>query len=89
VDVEEALEKVNSLPEPADDARGFTTMTSGDGRFTGGEIEIERLVIIPERPDVIAGMYNAGYTVYDELRLTGAVHSPGAIKVHIEDLYVY
>ena len=89
VEVSEFRAANDNLPSEAENARGFTSMVSGDLHHESSRIEIERLAIIPGKAEVIAGMYDGGYTVYDKVRLCGAVHDPGAVDVHIEDLYVF
>ena len=89
VEVVESVSPNTNLPTPAENARGFTSMVSGDLRHEAPSIEVGRLVIIPPDGTVVAGMYDGGYTVYDEVRLRGGVHNPAPIEVHIEDLYVF
>ena len=89
VEVSESRAPNENLPSEAESARGFTSMVSGDLHHESSRIEIERLAIIPGKAEAIVGMYDGGYTVYDKVHLCGAVHDPGVVNVHIEDLYVF
>jgi len=91
------LDYSEALPDPADDAKGFTSMVEDELRGQGAvhsagnmRLDIGRLVVIPNnRPEIMVALYHDGYDVYDEIDFDGSIHSTGSIEASIEDLYLY
>lgn len=76
-----------TLPDP----KGFTSLMQGEFRKKGEEtITIDTLVLFDQNePGMVKALDNAGFNCYDEIDISGDVHSSGTVTVNIENLFIF
>lgn len=76
-----------SLPSP----KGFTSMMNGEFRKKGQEtVNIDTLVLFDQdKPGLVKLLDEAGFDCYDEVDISGDVHSTGTVEVIIDNVFIF